>query len=247
MPPTHYRLTLTLCSQTLRIAVCTLLLLTAACFAALLSSAQVPMSHSRPLQIQWVDSLPGDFSFRHQWSYQPGVSLQPNGRVMCDGLCPPATAAMVDQSGNIFPDSLASYYRLVDTTHLYHTLASEAHCYEWAGADYISAQRCHDTIAADTYCNPATHSSLRLRIVGDKCYARILESSIMSSRNGKRRVYYCTGGEIKIDKKLLAKGILKAGFDFSFRAPRAMRPMYWRGRIYKKLEPPQQYEGMWLN
>lgn len=211
------------------------------------STAQVSMSHSRPVEIQWVDSLPGDFTFRKQWSYQPGVSRQPNGQVMCDGLCPPGTEAMLDASGNILPDSLRAYYRLVDTTHLYHTLASEAHCYEWAGADFIAACRRHDTIAADTYCNPATHSSLRIRIVGDRCYAKILENSIAASREKKRRVYYCTNGEMSIDKKLLAKGILKATFEFSFQAPRAMRPMYWRGRIYKKIEPTQQYEGMWLN
>jgi len=211
------------------------------------SIAQVSKSRSHPVQIQWVDSLSGDFSFRNQWSYQPGVSVQLNGRVMCDGLCAPGVAAMVDVAGNILPDSLAAYYRLVDTTHLYHTLASEAHCYEWAGADYITACRRHDTIALDTYCNPATHSSLRLRIVGDRCYAKILENSIAASRDKKRKVYYCTGGEMSIDRKLLVKGIFKATFDFSFQAPRAMRPMYWRGRIYKKMEPSQQYEGMWLN
>lgn len=216
-------------------------------FQPRLATAQVPNTHPRPVKVKWTDKLTGDYSFRNQWSYQPGVSRQADGRVLCDGLCPPQMDGMLDSLGNILPDSISAYYRLIDTTHFYHTLTSEAHCYEWAGADYIAACRRHDTLAADTYCNPATHSSLRIRIVGDKCYATIIVNSIHATRNKKPIRYYCQKGDIKIDRKLLAKGVLKAQFDFTFRAPRAFGPMYWRGRIYKTIEPPRQYEGMWLN
>jgi hypothetical protein len=224
-----------------------ILLLLFTLFLPPLLRAQVPLTHPRAVKVTWTDSVAGDFSFRNKWSYQPGVSRMADGQVRCDGLCPPRSEQMLDSAGRILRDSIAAYYRLVDTTHLYHTIASEAHCYEWAGADYIAVQKRHDTIAADTYCNPATHSSLRLRIKGDKCYATIIENSIRATRVRPRKRYYCTRGEITIDSMLLKRGILKGKFDFTFRAPKGFGDMYWRGRIYKNLEPPRRYEGMWFN
>ncbi|MBX2907876.1 MAG: hypothetical protein KF744_17660 [Taibaiella sp.] len=224
-----------------------ILLLLFTIFLPQLLRAQVPLTHPRAVRVLWTDTVSGDFSFRNKWSYQPGVSKMADGQVRCDGFCPPHTEKMLNADGRIIPDSIAAYYRLVDTTHLYHTLASEAHCHEWAGADYITAHKRHDTIAADTYCNPATHCSLRLRIKGDKCYATIIENSIRATRDKPRKRYYCTRGEMTIDSALLKRGILKAGFDFHFRAPKGFGDMYWRGRIYKTIEQPHRYEGMWLN
>lgn len=224
-----------------------LVLLLLALLAMLPVAAQKKPFHVRPVKVRWADSLPGDFSFRQQWSYPPNVSLTADGSLLCTGICPPQLDAMVDVAGHILRDSVAAYYRIVDTTHLYHTLRSQAHTYEWAGADYIAASRRHDTLAADTYCHPATHSSLRLRIVGDKCYARIIVNSINGGRQKTHKVYYYSRGSITIDSTLMARGILKAQFDFTFRAPRGFGPMYWRGQVYKTIGPAEEYEGMWLN
>ena len=74
------------------------------------------------VQITWVKELSGDFSFKDQWDYPEGVYINTFGQVSCDGFCPPETDAMTDENGRIFDDSLAAFYQLVDTTHLYHSI-----------------------------------------------------------------------------------------------------------------------------
>ena len=185
------------------------------------------------IEIEWKDNLSGDFSFHENWSYPDGVFKNEYGELVCDGLCPEASFKMVDSTGKIYPDSLTKYYNLVDTTHQQYTLQCEAVCYEWAGTDFIEAERVSDSeIRFSTLTNIATHSSLVLTIKDNKCIPQIKLHSISSS---EIKTFHLKNGYIKIDKKLWAKNILKAEFDFNFiNTHNANLPMFWRGEIYKE-------------
>ena len=96
--------------------------------------------NQKEVQIQWVDDLVGDFSFQEVWSYPEGIFRNEFGQLVCDGICPPETENMKDEEGKILTDSLLSYYKLIDTTHLFHSIHSEANAYEWAGTNFIKAK-----------------------------------------------------------------------------------------------------------
>lgn len=192
---------------------------------------------SVPINVQWVGELAGDFSFASKWSYPMGVEMKENGRAGCSdgGFCPPRCEAMLDSNGNILKDSIAIFYQLLDTTHLFHTIQCEAWCYEWAGTDFISASRKgQERINCQTATNMATHCSLQLDIVKNSCYAKIELNSIVSDNNA---VFYCTEGYIRIDKKRWKQGIIKADFSFDFgSAKNVEKPIYWKGKIQTKIE-----------
>lgn len=155
----------------------------------------------------------------------------PIGQLSCDGLCPPETDAMKDANGKIYPDSLAAFYSVVDTSHLYHSLRSEAAVHEWAGTHFISVKRTgKDTVICTTQNNAATHSSLHIILTGNRAVPVIRLTSI--SRTPEEIIPY-KAGRMQIDAPMWRKGILKASFDFTFDVEGGM---YWRGAIYARVE-----------
>jgi len=191
--------------------------------------------NSGEIAIKWIDSLNGDFSFKDCWSYPEGIYRNDFGQLICDGLCPPEIYKMMDKNGKIYEDSLESFYQLIDTTHLFHSIKSEASAYEWDGADYITVERINkDTVLCFTQCDAATHSSLNLTISKNTVTPTIILNS--TTANSGIETYNCKGGEMVIDKKLWNEGILKAAFDFDFYHDENIDKMYWKGRIYAKIE-----------
>lgn len=188
----------------------------------------------KPIPIRWVETVPGNFSFVKKWSYPEGIYRNKAGQLACDGICPDEIAKMVDSNGTIYKDSIKSYYIFVDTTHMVHSIKSEAWCYEWAGTNFIQAERQGNRVHCFTETNIATHCSLQLDLEDGKCSARIVLHSVASP--GKRE-YFLKGGTILIDKKLWQKGLLKASFDLRFLHPEnPSKPMYWKGKIYTKIK-----------
>ena len=188
------------------------------------------------INISWSDSLSGDFSFNKNWDYPEGVYKNDFGQISCDVFCPPAIDRMKDENGKIYKDSLKAFYQLVDTTHQFHTIQSDAWTYEWAGTNFLTAIKKNvDTTTCYTHNNISTHSSLVLTIIKDKCIPIIKLNSIVGSTGNK--IYTCKSGQIEIDKTLWKKGILKANFDFVFdHTENADKPMYWKGKIYANID-----------
>lgn len=190
------------------------------------------------VKIQWVDDLQGDFSFTQKWSYDENIFLNQFGQLVCDGLCDEALDDMRDMNGRILDDSLNRYYQLVDTTHFYHSISSQAQCYEWVGTDFAIAYRVGDTVRCYTLCNVATHSSLQLSIVNNECIPLIELNSV--SPRGLQYFSY-KSGNISVDSEMWKKGILKAEFDFTFNDPdNAEEAIWWKGRIYTKVAESDQ-------
>ena len=197
--------------------------------------SHVVITNSIPSKINWVTTVKGNFSFRHKWEYPEGVYKNKYGQLSCDGNCPTEIDNMIDQKGKIKKDSIKSFYKIVDTSHLYHSISSTAWCYEWDGTDFIEAKKQSiDTIVLKTEFNVSTHCSLHLIIVGDYCYPLIDLNSIVS---GGGAIYYCTGGYISIDKILWEKGIVKATFNFKFKHDEnPKKPIFWKGKIYSQIQ-----------
>ena len=195
------------------------------------SSSQIT---SKPVKIVWVTHLKGDFSFTKKWSYPEGVYKNEYGQLSCDGLCPPEIDNMKDDRGKIYEDSLRAFYKYVDTAHLQHTISSDAWCYEWAGTNFIDVYRMsNDMVFCKTLTNVATHCSLELTIKDDNCVVVIDLASIVAGGNAK---FYCTNGNIIIDKDLWKQGILKATFNLNFgHQENPKKPIYWKGKIYSKI------------
>lgn len=187
------------------------------------------------LKIDWVDNLVGDFSFTKEWSYTDGIYLNDFGQLVCDGLCDSESNKMKDEKGRIIADSIHRYYQLIDTTHYTHTISSQAQCYEWMGTDFAIANRGNgDTVKCYTMCNVATHSSLKVMFIKDKCIPRIELNSVTPTG---LQYFKIKKGSIKIDKPLWDKGILKAEFDFIFDDPLNQQDaMWWKGRIYTDIK-----------
>lgn len=115
-----------------------------------------------------------------------------------------------------------------------HSLKCEAWCYEYAGADEMKAKRLSkDTIECYTLANTATHSTLNFYIINNVVSnPRIELNSIVDGK----LIYECNEGNIKIDKKAMQKGILKAEFDMKFDHPENPdKLMFWKGKIYTKI------------
>jgi hypothetical protein len=190
---------------------------------------------SREIEISWVDNLTGDFSFTKNWDYPDGVYKNEFGQLSCDGLCPQEVERMKDENGKIYEDSLIAFYKLVDTTHQYHSIQSDAWTYEWAGTNFVTVKiRNEDTTICYTQNNVATHISLILTITKDKCIPNIELNSITTTGN---KNYKCKSGQIEIDKIFWEKGILKANFNFTFEhTENPKKPMYWKGKIYANID-----------
>lgn len=198
-------------------------------FPALFSCKNQPEA----IDIQW-STLDGDYSFTQKWDYPEGISTNAYGQLICEGLCDEASYRMIDENGKIYADSITRYYQIVDTTHLHHSILSDAQVYEYGGTNFVNAFRENDTIRCYTLCNAATHSSLQLVIADNKCIAQVILNSIASA---EPKTYKCTGGYIKIDSTDLQKDYLKAEFNFVFENPdKGGIGMWWKGIIYTKVE-----------
>jgi hypothetical protein len=182
------------------------------------------------VKIAWVEELEDDFSFSKQWNYPAGVYRNNFGQLSCDGFCPERTEPMKDSTGRIYQDSLVAFYALVDTTHQFHSLQGEAQCDEYAGADGMIARRRGDTVFCHSLCNPATHCSLQLRLLGEQSVATIKLQSVVP---GNDVTYTYERGFLIIEEKSWKAGILKAEFDLYFgRDSLTGRPVSWKGKIY---------------
>ncbi|WP_276975182.1 hypothetical protein [Flavobacterium filum] len=191
---------------------------------------------SGEIEISWLDSVTGDFSFTKNWDYPESVYKNEFGQLSCDGLCPTEIDRMKDVNGKIYKDSLNAFYQLVDTTHQFHSIQSDAWAYEWAGTNFVTAIRKNvDTTICYTHDNVATHSFLILTITKDKCIPTIELNSVISSVG--KKIYTCKTGRIEIDKNFWEKGILKANFNFVFdHTENPNEPMYWKGKIYANID-----------
>ncbi len=189
----------------------------------------------RLLEIDWQKELKGDFSFSQEWSFPEGVYTNQWGQLSCDGLCPPAVTSMKDSLGRIYNDSLSSFYAIVDTTHVAHTLLAQGSMYEWAGSNQINFERKEDgTIVGKSANNAATHTSINIRIEGDQVTAWLNYNSIYEQ---DRHIFPLKDGWIKMDKKLFRKGIVKARFHFDFtNTLEALVPLNCEGLIYSKIQ-----------
>lgn len=185
--------------------------------------------------IIWRDNIAGDFSFKDNWTYPEGIYKNEFGQLSCDGLCPEEIDRMEDENGRIYDDSLKAFYHLVDTTHQFYSIQSDAWTYEWAGTDFIDVRKVSkDSTICFTQNNIATHSSLDLIIIKDIVKPSI---SLNSFAPTGTKTYPCNGGQIAIDRNLWNKGIMKAEFDFTFEhKENPNKTMYWKGKIYAKIE-----------
>ena len=190
---------------------------------------------SIPVLINWVDELPVDFSFANNWSYPEVVYKNEHGQLSCEGLCPPEIEAMKDSTGRIYEDSLQAFYEIIDTTHQVHSIQSEAWCYEYNGTDFMEVNRLdNDSFHCFTLTTISTHCSLNLDIQGDFCLATI---ELNSTNQAGNVIFYCTNGNISIDKNRWKEGIMKAVFSFDFdHQENPKEPVYWKGKIYAKIK-----------
>jgi len=215
------------------------------CIYAQRPGDELPQKRSIPVMIKWVSGIKGDFSFRKKWSYDEGIYRNRFGQLDCDGNCPEGLENMKDKRGRILKDSLRAFYKILDTSHYYHSIECDAWCYEWAGTDFIDVvKKSPDSFFCSTLYNAGTHCLLQMVIVGDTCYTCIFLNSVVSRHYdsngvawGGRSWYYCTAGSITIDKDLWNKGILKASFSFNFEHKEDPKvPIYWNGKIYSKMQ-----------
>lgn len=190
---------------------------------------------SIPVLINWINQLPGDFSFTQNWSYPEGIYQNEYGQLSCDGFCPPEIEAMKDSTGRIYEDSLHAYYEIIDTTHQVHSIQCEAWCYEYNGTDFMEVNRTgNDSFHCFTLTGISTHCSLNLDIKHDSCLATI---ELNCTNQPDNVIFYCTKGNISIDKNRWKEGIMKAVFSFDFENKmRPKKPFYWKGKIYAKIK-----------
>ena len=188
-----------------------------------------------------MKNLKGDFSFKEKWSYPEGVYRNQFGQLSCDGICPEEIDKFKDENGKLIEDSLELFYQFVDTSHLFHSIESEAKTYEWAGTNFINVIQISDNkVKGQTETNVGTHSSLIFEIKDNFCTPKIDFRSIRPIGN---HTFNCTNGKIKIDKNLWKKGILKAKFSFHFDdSINKDRGMFWKGKIFSKIEK-QKYDA----
>ncbi len=181
------------------------------------------------IKIAWTENLKGDFSFKNKWSYPEGIYKNKFGQLSCDWICPPETDQMKDESGKIYKDSLQSFYKIVDTTHIAHSIKSENRMYEYYDNNFIQFEKQENgKIRGETSTNVSTHSKLIIEIQNEYCIAWVYFYSI---RDLGENIFPLKKGSIKIDKILFDKGIIKAKFDFKFK--NTIEPneeLFWKGR-----------------
>lgn len=199
------------------------------------STIPINQNLSRPIVVSWVNKLPGDFSFTKNWSYPFGIFLNDYGQPICDGFCLPESEAMKDSTGRVYHDSLEAFYKLNDTTHLYHTLECQGNGYEKGEVNFMEVIITgKDSFKCSVGILP--YHSMYLDIVKDTLKGHIYFNS--PAPDGSMR-YYIRGGHITIDRLLWQKGIMKAEFNLSFTDPDDLeRPIIWTGKVYTQIEKP---------
>lgn len=186
------------------------------------------------IPINWVQDINNDFSFKNKWSYPEGVFKNKFGQLSCDsGICH-GIDGMKDVQGKILKDSMNAFYRLVDTTHLKHSLKSKAQIYEWNQSNFIIFKRLPDnSLIGESLCNMTTHSSLNIQIEKNLVIVWVDFNSIKDIGSNKFPV---KSGEIKIDKNYFEKGIIKAEFNLTFsNTINPNKELYWEGLIYSEI------------
>ena len=202
---------------------------------ALISVSFAFYSKPQQLKINWVNDLHGDFSFKNKWNYPEGVYKNKFGQVSCDGICPEGIDRMKNSSGEIIQDSLSVFYDLVDTSHQYHSLNSDARMYEYSGTEFMPFKiDDNGVIIGRSSMNAATHSSLNIAIEENSCKVWVDYNSI---RNVGSHVFDIKSGTIQIDRQYFRKGIIKASFDFTFKNTlEPQEPLFWKGLIYSQFK-----------
>jgi hypothetical protein len=187
----------------------------------------------------WVETVTGDFSFKDRWSYNENVFKDEKGQLFCDGFCSERLDALRDKNGRINPDSVSVYYRLLDTTHFYHSLQCESSCSEFAGADFIDViQIDKDSFFCQTHTTAGTHCSLNMSFIRSFFKSGVRLNSIIS---GGSDSYEYVNGNLRIEEPMLKKGILKAEFYLVFwnmADGDASEYIYWKGWIYSPIKNP---------
>lgn len=207
---------------------------------AFIVNASFTFQETIAIPIDWKDKVNGDFSFIKHWRYADNVFTNKYGELVCDGFCDDTLRNMTDKNGRIKKDFRKAYYQILDTTHYFYSLKCEAWSYEYGEANFMEAYK-HgkDSVVCHSITNVATHSSLNLIIVKDKCYPVIKLNSIRRINGKNQYTFHCTDGMIQIDKNMWKKGIMKASFLFHFYNhlnPQHHEPMYWKGCIYTKIK-----------
>lgn len=171
------------------------------------------------IKIEWVENINGDFSFNKKWSYRDGIYRTQNGELRLDsGMVPEEIAETItrkyDENNRIYKDSLTEYYKIVDTTHIYHSIKSVANVYESTVYDHFEFKRMENgVIKGETINNVSGYSHLHIKLDNDYCYAW---NDLKSFKDLGNHIFDLKSGKILIDKPLFQKGIIKAEFDFIF-------------------------------
>lgn len=188
-------------------------------------------SRSKQIIINWTDEFSQDFSFRHKWSYPLGVYRNQYNQLSCDGFCPTEIDVMKAPGGRVIEDSLTSFYKIIDTTHINHSIKSDVKVYEYSGMNHIDFEKQQDgSIIGKTRYNASTHTLLYIKILNDSVTTWIDYNSIRSQGVEK---FSLKKGEISLDKKLLENGIVKAEFKFEFTNTLDGKfDVFWNGLIY---------------
>ncbi|MBL4705162.1 MAG: hypothetical protein JKY54_11610 [Flavobacteriales bacterium] len=186
------------------------------------------------ISITWVDSISSDFAFTQNWSYEEGVFPNRHGQISCDGFCPEGAIELKDDTGRIPEDSLAKFYRLVDTSHLYYSLKGQVSAYEFGVSNYINCKWVGKECHCFTRGNAATHSGLVLTLIGDSGTVRM---NFVSITLLPATSFSLKSGWIKVDQGMFKKNILKAEFDFNFENHlNTAFPLFWKGVILREIE-----------
>lgn len=195
----------------------------------LLHACSIPNKKSKNT-IEWSSMIDADFLFHKEWSYPEGVYINMHNQVSCDGYCPPEVDKMKDEQGKLLSDSLTSFYKLVDTSHLSHSLNSKTNIVEWSGANFIDFS--YDSlggIVGSSSTNASTHAWLTIALTNDTFNAF---AELNSIRMINQKKYEMESGKLTVDSAFFSKGIVKAIFNFQF-----TDSIYWSGTIYSKIKP----------
>lgn len=182
------------------------------------------------IPISWFDELRGDFSFSNKWKFTDGIYLNDYQQIIC-WKCPPRPDKMLDKRRKIIADSMAIFYKLIDSTRHYFSLDSRSTLTDMNGNHFISVKKYGEfTLEGFTNNNDGVNCSFFFRIKDD-----FIDSWIYVKDNSKTKIYYLKEGKFFADKKAFEKEILKAKFSFIYQSENGFKPLYWSGKIYAKI------------